>query len=326
MENEICYYCNISTFKSIIENQTFWLSDLHFMNDSSEEALFLEALADVMMIMRDGLSEETKKHLEKNRFMDEYFTNIKYKYKNIVYICCFTEGKNDDLSQWRGYADDGQGLCIGFKKESIKELSRYETISRVVKESDNIENKSNVSISKVFTQSAINYADKEQIITELKNKIAPLVEKYDNVDKKRRNSSYSDVEFTQDLYRKTFNYKAFYKNKSFESEREYRICFFDSLHEGALGVVDDSLMKHMQAKYKFKNGVEISELKFRIGRGTLIPYREMKFTMEYFKKMLASITIGPKNPMSIEDVKYFLVSNGFDTSNIEIQKSESTYQ
>ena len=32
-----------------------------------------------------------------------------------------TDGKNDDLSQRRGYASDGTGLCIGFKKNKIKE-------------------------------------------------------------------------------------------------------------------------------------------------------------------------------------------------------------
>lgn len=37
MENEICYYCNLTTFRSIISNQTLWLSDIHFMNDSSEK-------------------------------------------------------------------------------------------------------------------------------------------------------------------------------------------------------------------------------------------------------------------------------------------------
>ena len=60
MENELCYYCNLSTFKSIIENREFWLSDIHFMNDSSEESLFLDSLSDVMKKMREKLSAQTK--------------------------------------------------------------------------------------------------------------------------------------------------------------------------------------------------------------------------------------------------------------------------
>ena len=50
-----------------------------------------------------------------------------------------------------------------------------------------------------------------------------------------------------------------------------------------------------------------------------------EFGIDSFK-MISSITIGPKNRMSIEDVKYFLIANGLDTSKINIMKSESTYQ
>lgn len=120
MENELCYYCNLSTFKSIIENRELWLSDIHFLNDSSEESLFLDSLTDVMKKMREKLSPPTKEYLNNNKFIDSFFTNIKYNYKNMIYICCFTDGKNDDLSQWRGYASDGTGLSIGFKKNRIK--------------------------------------------------------------------------------------------------------------------------------------------------------------------------------------------------------------
>ena len=102
--------------------------------------------------------------------------------------------------------------------------------------------------------------------------------------------------------------------------------FFDYLHEGAIGVADKALMKNMQERYRFKNGTTLSELKYREGRGAFIPYREMKFTKEFFKEMLSSVTIGPKNPMSVNDVKFFLLANGFDTKNIKVLKSASTYQ
>ena len=55
MKNELCYYCNVTAFKSIIENHSFWLSDIHYMNDSSEESLFLDALTEVMINQREQL-------------------------------------------------------------------------------------------------------------------------------------------------------------------------------------------------------------------------------------------------------------------------------
>lgn len=301
MKNEFCYYCNLSTFKSIIQNQTFWLSDLHYMNDSTEESLFLDALSDVMRKFRDGLSKETKEYLDKNRWVDIFFTKVKYVFKGYAYICCFSDEENDDLSQWRGYADDGKGLCIGFKKDKIQSLD------------DDLK------------QDKIKYLDKDKIMEELEEKISTIIKDFDD-NKINLKAKEIDVSFISKLVNVAFYDKVFYKNESFKSEKEYRICFYDKLHEEAIDVDNESLMKNMQAKYRFENGTMLSELRYREGRGNLIPYREMKFTKEYFKKMLSSITIGPKNPMSVEDVQFFLLANGFDTKNIKVMKSASTYQ
>ena len=325
MENELCYYCNLSTFKSIIENQTFWLSDIHFMNDSSEESLFLDALTDVMRNMQEKLSSSTKQHLNNAKDIYDLFTNIKHVYRNMAYICCFSYEINDDLSQWRGYANDGKGLCIGFKKEYIEKLSKPSDI-KIIKRSEN-EEPCNTLSEIVFAQDKIKYSDKEHISKEIEETISPIVKNYDNNEKTGKIiKNFPDIWFYGKLHEKTYKYKVFYKNNSFESEKEYRICFFDFLHKDKIGKNDNVLMENMQNKYRFENGTELSELKYRESREKLIPYREMKFPKDYFKEMLSSITIGPKNPMSEEDVQYFLIANGFDTSNITIQKSASTYQ
>ena len=36
---------------------------------------------------------------------------------------CFSESK-DKLSQWRGYAQDGKGIAIGFNKDVLEELNQ----------------------------------------------------------------------------------------------------------------------------------------------------------------------------------------------------------
>lgn len=326
MQNELCHYCDLPAFKSIIEKREIWLSDIHFLNDSSEESLFLDALTDLMIKLRDSLSDSTKAYLDQDTFMNSFFTNIKYNYKNKLYICCFTNEKNDDLSQWRGYADDGAGFCIGFKKELINKLSENTTIEKHTLKDDGSLQKERISTSYVFSQKDITYSDKKDIIKELEGKIIPIVKEYDVSDKKTKVPPFPDSVFTLELYKKTYNYKAFYKNKSFESENEYRICFYDKLHEAALDESNDSLIRNMQATYEFNDKITLSELKYRNSRGLLIPFREMTFPKDYFFKMISSITIGPRNRMSIEDVKYFLIANGLDTSKINIMKSESTYQ
>ena len=302
MENELCYYCDLSTFKSIIQNQTFWLSDLHYMNDSAEESLFLDALSDIMRKFRDGLSKETKEYLEKNKEMNDFFSKVEYYFKSFAYICCFSDEENDDLSQWRGYASDGTGLCIGFKKDKIQSLKDL-----------------------CLKQGKINYLDKDKIMEELEEKISTIIKDFDD-NKMSLEAEEIDASFIYKLVDMAFYDKVFYKNKSFKSEKEYRICFFDVIHEYFIDKENEMLMDKMQKKYTFQNETTLSEVRFREGRGAFIPYREMKFTKEFFKEMLSSVTIGPKNPMSENDVRFFLLANGFDTKNIKVLKSKSTYQ
>lgn len=322
MENELCYYCNLSTFKSIIENREFWLSDIHFMNDSSEESLFLDALSYVMSKMLDKISNSTREHINANNDIKTLFTNIKHLYENVAYICCFSDEMNDDLSQWRGYADDGNGMCIGFHKEQLSKLSRQK-MKQVSPDGNIYDQVTDI----VFQQKKITYSTREEISKELEDIITPIINGYDSGPKTGEIiSKFPDILFYGKLRELTYKDKAFYKNISFKSENEYRICFYDFLHKDKIDVENNQLMDNMQTKYEFQNGTKLSEVKYRKGASHLIPYRKMIFPKEYFQELLSSITIGPKNPMSKNEVKYFLLANGFDTSKVSIQKSESTYQ
>ena len=40
-----------------------------------------------------------------------------------TFCVCFS-GSKDKLSQWRGYAQDGKGIAIGFDKELLEELNQ----------------------------------------------------------------------------------------------------------------------------------------------------------------------------------------------------------
>lgn len=322
MKNELCYYCDLSVFKSIIENREFWLSDIHFMNDSSEESLFLDALSEVMRSMLPRVSKSTQEHINENNDVKTLFYNINHLYENVAYICCFSDEVNDDLSQWRGYADDGNGICIGFHKEQLSELSKPK-MNQVSPDGKTYDQVTDI----VFQQKKITYSTKEEIIKELEDKITPIIKGYDLGPKKGEIiNKFPDILFYSKLREATYKERTFYKNISFKSENEYRICFYDFLHKDKIDIENKQLMDNMQTKYEFQNGTKLSEVKYRKGASHLIPYRKMIFPKEYFQNLLSSITIGPKNPMSIDEVKYFLLANGLDTSKVYIQKSKSTYQ
>lgn len=45
----------------------------------------------------------------------------------LTYVVCFSE-KMDCLSQWRGYADDGKGISIGFCKKMLESFPKWKEI------------------------------------------------------------------------------------------------------------------------------------------------------------------------------------------------------
>lgn len=326
---QLFFYCDLTGFKGVIEKQELWLSDIHCMNDSSEETMFLRCLSEVMKRKRDSLSASTKMHLKAKPSIDAFFTDIKEKYTDIAFICCFADGLGDDLSQWRGYANDGKGMCIGFNKEYIQKLNKVHKIKRHTTESNGVSPSStNFLPAYVFQQDYIQYLSEQELISVLESIINPIVAKYEReIEKSEGNNQIIDSAFTLDLYKALYYRKAFYKNLAFKCEKEYRICFFDQLHKSGLDTAQLSLMRNMVSKYTFDDVAALSAIEYRESRGKLIPFRRLQFTKDFFSKALSSITIGPKNAMTENEIKYILIANGvYSADNIIVSKSISTYQ
>lgn len=112
MEDTVYHYCSMSTFISIMRNRSIWLTTLRDSNDAFE-----------------GTWARRKfQNLRENPVM-EYFTKASYildaathSGKSIAGICLSAE--KDLLSQWRGYADDGRGFCVGFSSSRLKRLAQ----------------------------------------------------------------------------------------------------------------------------------------------------------------------------------------------------------
>ena len=106
-----------------MKNRSIWLSDVSKSNDSNELAWateqckfaviskFLE-YSDRMKSNNDFISTRFR---AVNRITDQ-FGSIDTKQTLKSWVFCLSE-KGDNLGQWRGYADDGRGVAIGFAKE-----------------------------------------------------------------------------------------------------------------------------------------------------------------------------------------------------------------
>ncbi|GGD36233.1 hypothetical protein GCM10012288_07800 [Malaciobacter pacificus] len=106
----IYHYCNVESFRAIIQNKTLWLSSVYNLNDYKE-----------IHWIKEKVLKKIEKNTTKNSF-DKYsaFEKIYNQKLPNVYIASFSQG-NDLLSQWRAYANDGHGVAIGFNTDYFKE-------------------------------------------------------------------------------------------------------------------------------------------------------------------------------------------------------------
>lgn len=318
----VYFYCSLNSFKEIIHNRSLFLSDLHYMNDSKEESLFLSAFEEAVKKEIESLPENQRKELEKNSW---YLDNIPEIFTNAAFICCFSK-KPDDLSQWRGYGDDAKGLCIGFDKEALEEMEIRKEKGR-------------------FYAKDVIYSTKEKIVKEISPK---LKEKIQEAFKAFAPKLYRPMPATEDEIRKlVYNFeddpfidiskglceisidKGFYKNSSFECEAEFRMCFYDKLSFEAIKKnLSEGLVENMKKTYKaaIQNEMvaDLSEVKYRTANDMLIPYREMKFCESFFFKIVKSITVGSKSKININELKRFLAYEGLRVENVTL--STSTYR
>lgn len=108
------HYCSNATFLSILTNRELWLSELTLSNDSMEGAWVREVL----------LSECRRREMPRQAMDDftEKVGNLLH-FASAAGFCLSQDG--DLLSQWRGYADNGAGVCLGFDQERLPDICSH---------------------------------------------------------------------------------------------------------------------------------------------------------------------------------------------------------
>lgn len=112
------HYCSNETFVSLVKAKTIWLSSLTLSNDTMEGRLVNATL--MRVAERDKLDLQSRERLRESlEFTERFFDGLGF---------CLSE-QADLLSQWRGYADDGRGVSIGFDLGYLKELAKASSTS-----------------------------------------------------------------------------------------------------------------------------------------------------------------------------------------------------
>ncbi len=305
---KLYHYCSVDTLRIIAEKKTLRLSEMSKSNDSMEcqwlekkvipdliEALFNENPFEVNFEEISG----TKEPIQKLKNLFSWFIECDNNplNKRMVFATCLS--KNGDLlSQWRGYAEDGTGVSIGFDS-SI--LTRFKS-----KEPD-----STFDFSKVVYKKG----EQEALIREYVLKYLDTVRRHD--DKEQMLDAVEELIFHA-LYS-----SARVKNEAFIEEDEWR--FFLYTHN----VQDYKTLKEQYANLKMEE--YFSDLGVIAKSGKLVYYYDIKLDrlsgantpLNYIKE----VVLGPKCRLSIKDVMVLLSRYGWDTSqrNLKIYKSDATY-
>ncbi len=216
-DNDVVYhYCSVEAFLNIIQSSTLWLSDVLKSNDIKEETW-----------IREKINDKIEKLLAEIDLCALEAWNTWYKINNTlsgtIYASCFSQQK-DCLSQWRGYAQDGQGMAIGFSKEFLQLLNKPYFIK----------------FEKVIY--------KERIQNKFINKIVN-----ENIKKMTRTGvGHAAHELTSNYFLSF----PLYKNPSFEDENEWRIILLSHPDHQKNGVFSD--FKFLAPKFRVNNGSIIS--------------------------------------------------------------------
>lgn len=119
------HYTNSAVLVSIIQSRKIRLSARWHLNDPREGEDFENLLNEYVLAERAGE--------EKARMAMELLDNLHF------YVACFSE-HGDLLSQWRAYAQDGEGISIGFDREYLFKClaTQSEMIARPVEYADNL--------------------------------------------------------------------------------------------------------------------------------------------------------------------------------------------
>lgn len=181
------YYCSVETLLNILRNNQIYASDPLKMNDRDELLWFTKTFSDIKE--NDVLAHS----IGYNVSIEKIAEQLKNEGQDNLFVTCFSE-LDDDLSQWRGYGDDGQGVAIGFDLNSFVDsydfAYEYEVIYGSPTPQENLE----------YFSDFIGVCDTE----------------HDNVDRNNLQSSFFNLMIL---------YMARYKNHTFKAEKEVRLMF-----------------------------------------------------------------------------------------------------
>lgn len=300
------HYCSLDTFLKIIGNRTLWLSDIGKSNDSQElkwlknecHARILKAQIGFLKQHKDD--PETTYDIEAMEQIADFAKSVSQVDVYKSWAICFSEAR-DMLSQWRGYANDGAGVCIGFKREYLEEFGHV---------FDEFQTRFLLGLKQVdYSPEGI---DKFFESTTKLNQFG----KCKNAEEMAESLLSAVVSAAKNA--------AYYKNPCFSEEREWRLALTDTL----LNFTGFEFDKMPRTKSGVFNRFVFQKADCIANGNDIISHIEL--WLPEMHEAISEIIIGPKVQMSLDDMRLFLVLKGFlknmNDNAISIVRSNSSYR
>ena len=289
------HYCSMNSLKAILETNEMRLYDLQSMNDPSE--LYIRSVNFSALIAQIYLEHPFDFKYTRNGEegdMLSYLSALDIKYRlfaggqrNTLSFSLCLSMQGNSLSQWRLYGDNGNGVCLGFSKSALEELTTSQP-NALWQKVEYIPNLKDFCINKA-----------RDILASIKN----LYLAGDNEGLCQYQTSMFDQ-----LYSEASQYKV----NDYYAEEEYRLVVQKSTNLLlpnanaqmiiAENFIDDSM------------GVDVRDNKVRAFKK--IPLEQLG---------LSSITLGPKNETT-KQMLSLLLANYKIASQIDIYKSKIPYR
>lgn len=277
IDDEIFHYTDINGLKGILESRGFWLSEAQFLNDAEEiyngvniaKLLIEKLLTKKRYSIFHNILINTLSKLENSDFKHHYIASFSL--------------KQDDLEQWRAYAKNGSGICIGFDPKAQTNYPHFPQ-------------------SNIWSLNKVIYDDKVKIWI-LHSIIAEYFFEYKK-DISEGFLEWSEYGYIESLAFSLSNLFILFKNKAFASEQEIRLVYTqEPLHlfnkkyyRNTKNVLVPYICTN-DTKLKHNNGEKIEV--------DLLP--------------ISKIIVGPtiNQDATIKSIKYFVQDIGYSTDIVQ---------
>lgn len=273
-DGELLYhYCDAEALLAICTSKKMRFSDIFSMNDFMEMHWGYRVWEKAASALIDTVGRE---FLDK---IDEVFHNSGI-FGLVVTSCFSLDG--DVLSQWRAYADDGQGYAIGFNARDLIQLP---------------------------TRPLRVLYDEDAQVQEVK-KIVTTLHKVEKTADEQYGSDFREIchILAYDL--------AALKNPAFSEEKEVRLIHLLDFNKS-----NSSLRLTDAGGYAFGKESEGVSVQFRMKDNVPTPFIELDFTDNGNINPVKQVVMGPRNDALPSAISIFLETTGIGSVDVKKSKA-----